>query len=236
MINYQPDVYNFGDNKLPRVDIRGKRHYQLDNGMLLPSVTTVLSHRPKQAVIDWRKRVGEEAADRISSQATFRGDQVHKMAENYIVEQSTDYREFIPMYVEMFQWVKKEIDQNLNVVYGSETALYSETLAVAGSADILGQWKGEDAIVDFKTSTKAKRRDWIYDYFMQEAMYGFMAFERSSAGGKAFFPKKIVTLVATEETRTCEVFVERSAPWLDKAIEIVQEYQKAVANEPLTLA
>jgi len=229
MINYLPNKYNFGNEELPRVTINGRRHYMVD-GLPLPSVTTVLGFKPKEQLIKWREKIGEEEAAKISHQATFRGDQIHAMAENYITTGDPQYNKYLPINIDLFQMVKAKLDTHLTEAYGCEVRLYSKTLGCAGATDLLGQWDGIDSVIDFKGSTKSKREDWIHDYFKQESLYSFMAFERSAALGTPFFPKQLVTLVATEATKTCDVFIQRAAPWLDEAMKTIQEYQEFIIN------
>jgi hypothetical protein len=229
MITYLPNRYNFGDNELPRVTINGRRHYMAE-GVPLPSVTTVLGFKPKPEVAKWRARVGEAEADKISDQATYRGNQVHKICEDYVQTGKVVTKDMMPINVEQFFWIKEVLDQYLTEVYASEVSLYSLGLGIAGQVDMLGLWGGVKSVIDFKTSTRKKKEEWIENYFMQESLYGLMAYERSAANGEAYFAPQIVTVIATEETKQAEVFVRRAAPWLDKASKLVQEYQEFIVN------
>lgn len=229
MIDYRPTQYSFGDNELPRQNINGRRHYMV-NGVPLPSVTTVLNFKEKPEVAKWRARVGDEEAARISQQATFRGNEVHEIIETYIKTGIFDPKKYMPINVEMAVWIKDELDKNVTEVYASELKLYSMTLAVAGTVDCIGLWNGVPSIIDFKTSTRAKKDEWITGYYEQESCYSFMAFERSSEHKTPLFCKQLVTMIATEETKQCEVFVQKAAPWLDSAVKTISEYQEFIAN------
>jgi ATP-dependent exoDNAse (exonuclease V) beta subunit len=46
----------------------------------------------------------------------------------------------------------------MNNVYAQEVPLYSDQLKVAGRVDLIAEWGGQLAIVDFKTSRKPKER------------------------------------------------------------------------------
>jgi genome maintenance exonuclease 1 len=147
--NYQP---------LERVSIEGSRHYQTPNGEPLPSVTTVLDAlKDKTALYEWRKRVGDEEANRITKLATGIGTQVHLHVEKYILEENR------PGGSNLIHQMAKElsdiiIDKGLSNVD-------------AGTTDCVGVWKGKPAIIDFKTTRKPKKREWIDDYFLQGAAY-----------------------------------------------------------------
>jgi len=71
-------------DKLKRVTVDGKRYYLTPEGKKYPSVTTVSSIYAKEGIKKWRKRVGEEEATKITTQAAVRGTAVHKMCEDYI--------------------------------------------------------------------------------------------------------------------------------------------------------
>ena len=55
-----------GIPKLSRQNIAGERHYVNEQGNTYPSITTILSIRGKEAIYKWRKRVGNEEANRIT--------------------------------------------------------------------------------------------------------------------------------------------------------------------------
>ena len=163
----------FTYNPLERVNIKGSRHYQTPDGQPLPSVTTVLDAlKDKTALFEWRKRVGNEEADRIMRLATGIGTQVHLHLEKFILE------EVRPNGSNLIHQMARElseivIDQGLskvNEVWGTEVPLYYPGL-YAGTTDCVGVWNGKPAIIDFKTTRKPKKREWIDDYFLQGAAY-----------------------------------------------------------------
>ena len=163
----------FTYNPLERVNSKGSRHYQTPDGQPLPSVTTVLDAlKDKTALFEWRKRVGNEEADRIMRLATGIGTQVHLHLEKFILE------EVRPNGSNLIHQMARElseivIDQGLskvNEVWGTEVPLYYPGL-YAGTTDCVGVWNGKPAIIDFKTTRKPKKREWIDDYFLQGAAY-----------------------------------------------------------------
>ena len=159
---------------LERVNIKGSRHYQTPDGQPLPSVTTVLDAlKDKTALFEWRKRVGNEEADRIMRLASGIGTQVHLHLEKYILEEDRPNGSNLihQMARELSQIVIEQGLSKVDEVWGTEVNLYYPGL-YAGTTDLLGVWKGKPTIMDFKQTNKPKKRDWIEDYFMQGAAYG----------------------------------------------------------------
>jgi len=156
-----------------RVTVNGNRHYQTPTGSPLPSVTTVLSSlADKTAIYEWRKRVGNEEANRITKLATGIGTQVHLHLEKYILEEDRPGGTNLihQMAHSLSDIVIERGLSNIDEVWGTEVPLYYPGL-YAGTADCIGVWKGRPAMIDFKTTRKPKKREWIDDYFLQCAAY-----------------------------------------------------------------
>ena len=151
----------------------GKRYYTLPDGTKLPSVTTVVGAQKKQSIIDWRKRVGEEEANRISKQATSRGTNVHTICENYLNNKQDYMNGIMPDAVEYFLSIKPYLN-NINNIHYQEQALWSKEINMAGRVDCIAEYEGELAVIDFKTSSRAKKREDIQDYFWQCTAYALM--------------------------------------------------------------
>jgi hypothetical protein len=162
--------------KLTRSNEDGKRIYRTPTGEGYPSVTTVLGILGKEDIAKWRKRVGEEEANRISTQAARRGTAVHKLCEDYL-DNDPDYsKKHMPANIQMFNTMKPILDERINNIWYQECFLYSNELQTAGQVDCIAEWDGELAVVDFKTSRKLKKEEWILNYFMQVSFYA-KAFE-----------------------------------------------------------
>ena len=152
----------------------GKRQYVGESGKPVPSVTTVLSDTgDKTALLNWRKRVGEEEANRVSRESAGLGTKVHNAIEKYILQEEYEIKgnNFISVMAESM--TNEMINNGLSKVdelWGVEVGLIAEGL-YAGTSDAIGIYEGEDAIIDFKTSKKIKPRKWIEDYFMQGCAY-----------------------------------------------------------------
>ena len=149
----------------------GKRYYTLEDGTRLPSVTTVLGAQKKQGIMEWRKRVGEAEANRISKQATGRGTNVHTLCERYLNNESLG--DVMPDAVEMFRSLKPLLNRIDNIHY-QECALWSKQLGMAGRVDCIGEFDGKLSVIDFKTSKKIKHISHIEDYFWQTSAYALM--------------------------------------------------------------
>lgn len=195
------DKYKFED--LPRKVIDGKRYYVTPDGNRYPSVTTVTGQASAKSIAIWRKRVGEEEANRISKKATTAGTKVHKLCEDYVNNEQMLYEDVTPENLFMFKQIKPILDIHLEEVWAVECPLYSDYLRVAGQCDCVGIFQGKPAIIDFKTASKRKRRSWITNYFMQESAYAVM-FEEMT--GKPIVNLVTVIAVANDEP---QLFVEQ---------------------------
>ena len=152
----------------------GKRFYTLPDGTAVPSVTTVIGAKPKQGIIDWRKRVGEEEANRVCQISCNRGTNVHTLCERYLNNEPLGT--MMPDAVEMFRSIKPILN-NINDIWYQEQALYSKTLGMAGRVDCIGHYNGVLSIIDFKTSKQPKKIEDIGDYFLQTTAYAIMVLE-----------------------------------------------------------
>jgi|TARA_B100002019_G_scaffold84665_1_gene73161 genome maintenance exonuclease 1 len=171
----------------------GLRLYEVGDGKWYPSVTTVTSHRKKDSIIKWRKRVGEAEANKISGRASARGNKFHSMVESYLKNETVSFDDKSPLASFLFKTAKETLHR-IDNIHLLESPLYSDSLRIAGRVDCIAEYDGELAVIDFKTSTKEKKESWIENYFVQETAYAAMYYERS--GVKV---DKIVTLIATEE-------------------------------------
>ena len=155
--------------------IEGKRYYVLPDGRKFRSVTTVLSDAlDKTALYEWRKRVGDSEANKISTQAARRGTAVHSIAERYVLNEDNYIKDAMPSSVDSFNSLKSILDSSVGTVYGVESPLYSVALNTAGRCDLIAEFDGTLSVIDFKTSAKYKKKEWITDYFTQCSSYALM--------------------------------------------------------------
>lgn len=196
------------------------RKYLAPNGVSYPSVTTVLSILSEDAIRAWRHRVGEETANRISTRASNRGTAVHSIIERYLNNEE-DYSEgFMPNIIDNFKSVQSVLDSRIGKIHAQEAALYSEHLGLAGRVDCVGEFDGKLSIIDFKTSRKLKKKEWIEGYFVQESAYAIMWEERT---GKPIV--QLVTIIAVDDEEP-QVFIEHRDNWTAKLLETINEYKR----------
>ena len=160
-----------------RETIEGKRHYVLPDGSKVPSVTTILdktkSEESRAALANWRKAVGAQKAQEITTEAAGRGTRMHKWLETYVLSETVKLPGTNPYSKQSWDMANKIIENGLvhcTEFWGTEVPLYFSGL-YAGTTDLVGSWKGKPAILDFKQSNKVKKREWIEDYFVQLAAY-----------------------------------------------------------------
>tara|TARA_B100002019_G_scaffold111278_1_gene95682 strand:+ start:498 stop:1148 length:651 start_codon:yes stop_codon:yes gene_type:complete len=206
-----------GDIELDTINKNGKRLYVTPDGESYPSVTTVLSDYKKQGIIDWRKRVGEKEANKISTKASRRGTKVHKLCEDYLNNEST-FKDYTPDNVEMFKSIQPTLNE-IEVVYAQERTLFSHHLKTAGRVDCVGKFRGKTHIIDFKTSNKPKKWEWIDNYFMQGSAYSVMWEEMTGV------PVPYIAIIIAVADDVPQVFVENRDTWINKFIEIRSNYQ-----------
>lgn len=190
---------------IKQVNLESKRLYETATGNKYPSVTTVLSAHNKDAIIAWRKRVGNEEANRISVAATRRGTKIHSIIESYLknedrpIENNLDLNRFISLepYLE-----------NIDNIHVQERALYSDHLRLAGTVDCIAEYDGRLSVIDFKTASKAKKKEWIHSYFMQCAAYAIMYEERTKR------PITNLVIMISVEDDAPQIFFEKRDNWV----------------------
>ena len=214
MFNYCPpkQLQDLQSETLPD----GKRYYKLPDGTKLPSVTTVLGAMKKDAIMAWRKRVGEAEANRISKKATGRGTNVHSLCEKYLNNESLG--EMMPDAQEMFLSLKPLLNRINNIHY-QEQALWSTQLGMAGRVDCIGEFDGQLSVIDFKTSKKIKSKVQIEDYFWQTSAYALMYEELIGVP-----INNLVIIMAVEDEQPL-LFQEKTEHHIDGLVKAIQFYK-----------
>lgn len=210
----------FRHNLVPEVEIEttsidGIRYYVLPNGEKFRSVTTVISESmDKTALLEWRKKVGEEEAQKISTQAARRGTAVHSLAERYVLNQEDYLRGAMPSGIDAFKTLQKLIDKHVDNILGIELPLYSNVLKTAGRCDLIAEFDGVPSVIDFKTSRRIKQEDWIQSYFLQTTVYSMM-FERMY---NIKIPQ-IAIMIAVDHEEP-QLFVKDRGEYVNRVLEI----------------
>lgn len=213
---------DLGYTDLVAVTTENGRVYQTPSGKKYPSITTVLGHFGKHKLMQWRKAVGEEEANRIGRHASSRGTALHTICERYIDNIEDIYGEkAMPHVKAMFESVKPTIDSRVGKVYVQEVPLYSDHLRLAGRVDLIAEFDGVLSIVDFKTSSRIKSASDIKDYFEQEAAYAIMFEERTN------IPiVNLVTIMAVENEKEPLVFKEHRDNHAVDLVRKIRLYEK----------
>ena len=196
--------------------INGKRHYVTPNGKY-QSITALLSNLSKVGIQAWRKRVGEEEANRISHQASGRGTRVHNIAESYIKNQEDHLEGVLPDAVEMFQSITPLIDR-IDNVHCVEGALYSDELKLAGRTDLIAEFDGVLSAIDYKTSKRIKIWDHCHSYFMQGAFYAHAYEERTG------IPVNDIVIIMAVENEEPVLFRETKNRWIEPLNQVRHKY------------
>ena len=218
------DMKNFDhvklNGELPEItteSIKGKRFYVTPEGNKYPSITTVLSDRNKEGIVKWRESVGNDVANQVMRQAASRGTAVHTLIENYLNNEELSKQDVLP--VALFVTIKSELD-NINNIRIQEGGLYSDKLGVAGRVDCIAEYKGKISVIDFKTSTKEKKEEWVENYFIQGSAYCEMYEER-------FLQpiEQVVILIVTEDGAV-QTFIKDKRDYLPLLKTAIKEFNE----------
>lgn len=201
-------------------EIGGKRHYVSPNGIKLPSMTTVLGHFKKAQIIEWRNRVGSKTADEISNRAAVRGTKFHSLLEGYLKNEQNIFEDVMPDMRQAFSDIRSTVDKIDNIHY-IEAPLYSEVLGVAGRTDVIAEFDQVPSIIDFKTSRREKREEWIENYFEQGTGYSLMYEELTGIQ-----INQIVIIISVDGLEQPQVFVKDRIDYVDSLITKIEAYKK----------
>ena len=203
--------------KLERINRDGVRYYKhphSDKEQTFVSITSVTSFFNREVFKKWRKKVGEDEANRITNRATSRGTDTHTLIEAYTSNEE------LPEVQELSH--NKPTLHRIGTIYGMEIGMYSETLGIAGTADCIAEFDGELAIIDYKTSEKPKKREWLDHYFVQAMAYSAMLYELTGLEAK-----KLV-IIMTCENGELVVYEEKN---LAKYLKLLVKYIKHFVKE-----
>ena len=216
---YEKPDYVFPELNTETID--GKRHYVTPEGNKFISITTLLGHFKKKSIAQWRKRVGEAEANRITSESSTNGTRMHSGLELYL--DGKDHSKYVETKEEQNQFdrIKDHLNRHLNETWYQEIPLYSNRLGVAGRVDLIGLYKDRPTIIDFKTSRKLKRKDWIHDYFMQASFYAMSLYEMTG------FPiKDLPILISVDKGADLQLFHETVGDWMEPLYDRINEYKE----------
>jgi genome maintenance exonuclease 1 len=209
-----------GDFEVPeRVEKSGQRYYVTPDGNHYPSITSILAQQENLGLEAWKAKVGEAEAKRISQESAHIGTSVHQMAEFYLSNYIIKLKDEDKKIVDTFNRLRFLLG-NINNIVGLEIPLFSDLLRVAGTCDCIAEYNGKLSVIDFKTSRRPKKEEWIDDYYMQTFAYKLMFEEMTGIE-----IQQIVILVACVESFDVQVFkkpAKDADEWLEKLVKIMK--------------
>ena len=197
----------------------GRKYYH-PNGNSYPSITTIMGWLAKDGIKKWREQVGETEYNTILSRASKRGTSVHDVCERYLLNEENyiDKSDFI--LNQSFTDIKNILDKHVDDILCLEKALYSDFLGVAGKTDCVAKYKNRKSIIDFKSSRKIKKKEYIKGYFMQATAYSIMFEELTGIG----IPN--IVIVITVDHEGVQVFEEKRDNYVSELIDTIKKYKK----------
>ena len=221
--------FNHVPVKLPKLEtttIDRKRFYVTPQENYYPSITTVLSIRKKEGLMEWRKKVGDQVANYVARTAAARGTSIHHMCEDYLNNVENDWpdkwaehqKKFL--HYALFKCLRDNALNNISDIYAQECGLYSNKYKVAGRVDCIAKYKGVLSIIDFKTSTKERSDAWNENYYIQGSAYAEMFTELTGID-----VNQVAILVVTEDG-TVQEFIKDKGDFLDDLKDSVAEWNK----------
>ncbi len=212
--------HNFKNHLLPKleqINEEGNRQYLTSSGVKYPSVTTMLGHFTSQGIMEWRRRVGVEEANRITRQASTRGTAFHKVCEKYLLNEQMEFK--TPLQKQLFINTKPYLE-NIGEIQLIEGKLFSHHLRLAGTVDCVGDYEKKLSVIDFKSASRAKPKEYIEDYFMQCTAYAIMYEELLQ------IPVSQIVVIIAVEGEESQVFVEKRDNYAKKLLTQRDNYEK----------
>jgi hypothetical protein len=199
-----------------QVNSKNGRTYTTIKGKSYPSITTILSHtKDKSGLVGWRKRIGNNLADFIMKNATDIGTETHRLIESCLNnnEPNTMY-----LMAEAHLRNLSPFLKNIDNIYGNELALFSDKYEMAGMCDCIAEYQGVLSIIDFKTSRKVKKEEWIEDYFLQTTAYSIMWEELTG------IPINQVVILISSEDNVVASYVKDVKDYKEGLLDRLKEY------------
>jgi len=198
-------------DSLTEIQKSGKRFYSTPDGEC-PSVTTVVGYGKQNFFAEWRRKNPEE-----SRRVLARGTKLHSIIESYLNNEEIDFDNMLPNFKVLFNQIKPELDKIQNIV-AIETPLWSKTLGLAGRTDCIAEYDGKLSIIDFKASSKEKRKQDVESYFTQATAYALMFQERTG-----IIVENFAILISCEDGLT-QVFQNKPIKYVKKLKNVIVSY------------
>ena len=204
--------------KLEELDVTyqdGSRFYLSPNGEKYPSVTTVTGWEKNQFFAKWRAENPKE-----SKRILCRGNQLHDLIERYLKNENIELLEESPVVATLFSQMKDTLN-NIDNIYALEAPLWSKTLKLAGRVDCVAEYDGKISIIDFKGSTKQKRKQYIENYMLQSTAYAIMYHEMTGVPINEFH-----VIVSAENGMPCKVFSGDPMDYVPRLHETIKKFRE----------
>ncbi len=202
--------------KLVQVNSKGGRYYETPTGAKYPSVTSITKLHNQESIQAWKEKVGEKVAGEISRRALARGNKIHTLAEKYLLNEGDMSDDFSRAdFGQMIPYLDK-----INNIHCLETQLYSDHLKTAGTVDCVGEYEGKLTVIDFKTSAKLKKREWVKDYFMQCSAYAVMYEERTGT------PIERLLLIINVEDEGIQLIDGKRDDYIEDFLDLRETFRK----------
>ena len=212
-----------------------KRVYLTPDGERLPSVTTILSATKDTTHLDeWKKRVGEEKAKQITTEAAGVGTAMHANLERFLIgEQRQPGNNPVHIIANtMAETIIEEGLHHVNEVWAYEQSLYFPGL-YSGTTDLVAVYKGNPSVCDYKQTNKPKKDEWVEDYKLQLMAYILAHNEvygsdiREGHVFMAVRPKEIEPgIYSKAEYQQFDLWPDEFNKWQDRWLDKVEEYYK----------
>jgi len=210
--------------KIKQISIDGVRHYETPDGTLI-SITSLLKNFTPQGILDWRKSVGDEVANKVMIAATDRGSKVHEIVENCLSNKPEN--DLVGNYGElasrMFSQMIPAIDK-IDRIRALEQGLYSTKYGIAGRVDCIAEYDKELTVIDFKTATR--KRDEINENYLVQASFYAIAWEERT-GEKV----NRITILTTTEDGELDVHRDDPSNHIVRLEEMIEEYKTGKIGE-----
>ena len=220
-----PYVERYQYHTVKQINLEGKRLYEAPDGSKTPSVTTILGKTKDMTHLNaWKKRVGEEQAQQIVTEAAGVGTAMHNNLERFLIGEERKPGNNL-VHVQANKMADQIITNALcdvDEIWGIEQALYYPQM-YSGTTDLVGVYKGQPAIMDFKQTNKPKKKEWVEDYFLQLTAY---AEAHNKLFGTRIRTGRIFICTQANEFQTFEI--DDYDRWSDQWYRRVEQYYKSV--------
>jgi len=212
------------DTKIPsiiQIEKDGLRYYQTPDGNLYPSITTVLSKTTDMSGFDeWRQKVGNDVADKISAESLIHGTMTHQLCEDFLNNRPS-IGNFSDISKNHFENLKPYL-QKMNNIRGTELTLYSDEFQIAGTCDCIAEYDGHLSVIDFKTSRGKLMEyyDKVQNYFMQATAYSLMWKERTG------IEINQIVITGSEEAGECVEFIKIPEDFKESLLDKLEKFKK----------